>query len=678
MLVVFAGILAVSLIASGAGLRASHEVLTEGHQGRELRSLNQDLRATALTMQVAHHRFAATGLGRDRAAYVEARESLAAALRRALEEAQDAGYGAVAGPLRRQRAHFAEWVEAHGDPAVEARAEEPAEALRLAHAEEGRQRLADLLRANRAVDLALAPSIAAVDERLESTVRWATAVLAVVLAVGVVAVLVTYVRLRRDVFVPLRGVLDTLRRLKAGETDVWVEPQGAQEAQEVARALNTLNAQNQHLLREQASRLERERQVAAATRKIRSSLDRSSVLAAAAEAIGMAVGVDQVTIRAIGYGWEDLGGETWAAPDRPRLQSNPPLDVLTREMNRKLVAGQTVEVNVDDPTQVSDVGREWMHRHGHTRALIAPVVAGGRLLAAVGMSWLDPDREVTAEDRSTVEAVCRELGTALGHARLYESQRALVVQLQQLDQAKSDLVSSVSHELRTPLASIAGYVELLDDRDLGDLTAEQSKALDVIERNTARLRHLVEDLQTLAMLEEQKIELDMVPVDLGDVVRRSLGALRSRLEERSQELVTEVDERLPAVAGDVLQLERAVTNLVSNAIKFTPERGRVTVTLHEADDGYVELRVSDTGIGIPSEEQDKLFTRFFRSSKAVEQAIPGTGLGLVIVKEIVEAHGGSIAFTSEEGRGTTFTVRVPPSTRRASPSPTPNPTEEER
>jgi PAS domain S-box-containing protein len=240
------------------------------------------------------------------------------------------------------------------------------------------------------------------------------------------------------------------------------------------------------------------------------------------------------------------------------------------------------------------------------------------------------------------------------------AQKALAEQnerLRELDRLKDEFIALVSHELRTPLTSIHGYLELLLDGGAGDLSEDQERFLTVVERNSKRLMQLVGDLLFMAQVEAGKLALDLEEVELRELVGECLEAARPIADDRGIELVAEVEET-PSMLGDRSRLTQVLDNLISNALKFTPTSGRVSVRVSTAGHDVL-VEVQDTGVGIPAGEQDRLFERFFRSSKASEQAIPGTGLGLTIAKAIVERHEGTIAIESTEGVGTTVRVRLP-------------------
>jgi signal transduction histidine kinase len=228
-------------------------------------------------------------------------------------------------------------------------------------------------------------------------------------------------------------------------------------------------------------------------------------------------------------------------------------------------------------------------------------------------------------------------------------------QLREADRLKDEFVALISHDLRTPLTSIMGYLELTLEE--GDLTREQRTYLEIVDRNAHRLLRLVNDLLFVARLEAGELDLHASELDLAEIVRQSVAEAEPRAVANGITLTCSA-EAVPPVSADRGRILQLLDNLVSNAIKFTPEGGEVRVSVAQAN-GSVRLEVEDTGIGIAAEEQRRLFERFFRASTASQQQIPGTGLGLYIARAIVDAHGGSISVASKPGKGTAFTIEMP-------------------
>ncbi|RZS91020.1 PAS domain S-box-containing protein [Motilibacter rhizosphaerae] len=263
-------------------------------------------------------------------------------------------------------------------------------------------------------------------------------------------------------------------------------------------------------------------------------------------------------------------------------------------------------------------------------------------------------------DAREVSAFIRDVGHRHEVERLLRAdlrrQEELVEQLRQLDQAKSDVVTTVSHEFRTPLTSMLGYLELLvDDRESLDELHQQ--ALAAVHRNTYRLKRLIDNLVVLSRFEEGTGSSLLVPVDLSGLT--GTVAEEHTVSARAKGVAVRLRlQPVPRVPGDRALLERVVDNLLSNAVKFTGEGGSVDVTVRmEGSD--VCLSVSDTGVGIPAEEQESVFSRFVRGRYAEAQAVQGSGIGLSVAREVVEAHGGAISLRSALGSGTHVEVRLP-------------------
>jgi signal transduction histidine kinase len=257
--------------------------------------------------------------------------------------------------------------------------------------------------------------------------------------------------------------------------------------------------------------------------------------------------------------------------------------------------------------------------------------------------------------------VLRRVTRGLGaHAQAEADRRVLAEQnerLRELDRLKDDFIASVSHELRTPLTSIRGYLELMLEDDVKTLTTEQQDFLEVIDRNADRLLQLVGDLLFVAQLDAGQLALTRSEVDLEALVVHAVDAARPLAEQRRIDVAAH-GRPVPGVFGDSTRLAQLLDNLVSNAIKFTPEGGRVDIRT-DILDGHAVIEVSDTGVGISRADTELIFDRFYRTRDAGSQAIQGSGLGLAIAKAIVEAHDGRIGVESRQGQGTTFRVELP-------------------
>jgi PAS domain S-box-containing protein len=233
-----------------------------------------------------------------------------------------------------------------------------------------------------------------------------------------------------------------------------------------------------------------------------------------------------------------------------------------------------------------------------------------------------------------------------------------VTQERELDRMKTEFVSQVSHELRTPLTAIKGFTEMLLDGDAGDVNDEQQEYLNIVKSNVDRLVALINDLLDISRIESGRIKLDLGPINLSEIITSVVTTMRPLLEGKSQTLTTDVASDLPMAMGDRDRVVQVVTNLVSNAHKYTQSGGQIRVSA-QRDEEFLRVAVKDNGMGIPAEDIPKLFTRFFRVDSSLTREIGGTGLGLSIVKSIVELQGGRVSVESELEHGSTFAFTLP-------------------
>lgn len=308
--------------------------------------------------------------------------------------------------------------------------------------------------------------------------------------------------------------------------------------------------------------------------------------------------------------------------------------------------------------------------------VLSPILPkeGDRGLLFVGT---DESEVILSEgDEELITILANHLGQALENARLFdktwrsqqgleqkveERTRALSKALSDLEavsRRKTDFISSVSHELRTPLTSIKGYAAILLAGKIGDLPKDIRDRLDKINRHSDELVHMVNDLLDIARIESGKVSMKKESLDLKEVAEKVGDLLAVQLKEKHIAFNIDLPDNAKSIVADRSQIERVFINLAGNALKFTPEKGKITISARKTETG-TQIDVSDTGCGIPEVAMHAIFEEFYRVDNAVNQEVKGTGLGLALVKQIVEAHGGKIWVKSRLGAGSTFTFEIP-------------------
>ena len=271
--------------------------------------------------------------------------------------------------------------------------------------------------------------------------------------------------------------------------------------------------------------------------------------------------------------------------------------------------------------------------------------------------------EFTALDEHLLTSLSSQAAVAVEKAQLYDEVQRAYTQLQALDRLKSEFISTISHELRTPLSPIIGYTEILLSGALGELPNSCRRGVQAIAESARRLLTLIESLLVFVRLDKGAMALNREPVEVLPLVQQVIGTFQGKALERKVELVREVAEHLPLILADPQELAMALTHLVDNATKFTPAGGRVVVRARAVSgaDGHpgVELAVQDTGIGIPKDLHAKVFERFYQADSSLKRQYSGAGIGLAVVKQIIEAHGSRVLVDSEPGQGTTFRFVLP-------------------
>ena len=300
---------------------------------------------------------------------------------------------------------------------------------------------------------------------------------------------------------------------------------------------------------------------------------------------------------------------------------------------------------------------EVMRQLGYRSCMIVPLVARGRSFGALTFVTAESGRRYGQVDLSLAQELAARAALAVDNARLYREAQEALTQAERANRAKDEFLATVSHELRTPLSAVLLWTRLMARGSLDE--GKKARALDLIERNAKLQAQLVEDLLDVSRIISGKLHLEVRPMDLAAVVEAALDAIRPAADAKAIRMDSSLAPGAEYVAGDPSRLQQVIWNLLSNAIKFTPKGGRVDVDLRRAE-SHVELTVRDTGEGISAEFLPHIFERFRQADSTSTRAHGGLGLGLGIVRHLVELHGGTVRAESPgRGGGSTFVVSLP-------------------
>ncbi len=345
-----------------------------------------------------------------------------------------------------------------------------------------------------------------------------------------------------------------------------------------------------------------------------------------------------------------------------------------RSLQEFLQSGKSLSVNQKD--QVNSYSKKFSEIFHTPNFVLVPIVVKEKPAGFIFVGKGTPYDFVTEADREMVAILADQMSQAIENTilneQLWQSHRELErkvkeatlelgranEELKRLNKAKSDFVSNVSHELRTPLTSIKGYASLLSEGKLGAISDDQKQRLKRINEQTNTLTQLVNDLLDISRIESGRAPMDFQPVEAKALVEGPVDLLQPQIREKKITLDVHVPEKPVELRADREKMERVLLNLLTNAVKFTPSGGHVTVEITPQKES-VQFDIADTGIGIETRDLQHLFEEFYRCDNAVRQNIKGSGLGLSLAKRIINAHGGKIWVKSKLGEGSTFSFSIP-------------------
>lgn len=419
-----------------------------------------------------------------------------------------------------------------------------------------------------------------------------------------------------------------------------------------------------HTYEQMQALAKREALVNTITTTIRSSLDPQDIFAAITQQLGQALHADGCALSL--WTEDDEFVQCVGLHDASHIETEGGADVMDltgrhslpqslvpiegNPVLQRLLVTQTPVV-IDDLNQHPEMGAPDLPLRSPARALlVVPLLSDGKIIGSISLRHVQQSRRWSPEEIGLAQAVAAQAAIAVQQSRLYQKTRQQAEQLLELDRQKNEFFQNISHEFRTPLTLTIGPLESAVTQKQG-LTHEQSV---IALRNSRRLLRLVNQLLDLQRLDAGRMQPSFRPCNLKDFVIQVVDSFRSYCEKKEIHLMTHLEDCTP-IYLDLEKFDKVLYNLLSNAMKFTPAGGRITVAVHKAGD-HCLLKIQDTGIGIREDQIPYLFERFRQADGSANRSYEGSGLGLALVKELVELHGGQVSVESMYGQGTTFTL----------------------
>ena len=406
-------------------------------------------------------------------------------------------------------------------------------------------------------------------------------------------------------------------------------------------------------VKEAEARAERETLVNRVAQRARGSLDPDQILHATVDELAKVLGVTRAVV-AVGDSEAKLDViYEWTADGVPSIGLGPrdlPVSRLAARLGRTLfVSDVRKDHRFSEPKTASALAKL-----GVIAIAVTPVRIGGRFAASIALAHTDRPREWTADDARLIDSVAHELRGAIAAAEAFAQQRAAVAELERLSRAKSDFVSIVSHEFRTPLTGIQGFSEMMQSEDL--TIEEMREYAGDINKDAHRLNRMITEMLDLDKMESGRMEIHREPVDLNTIVSEAAERLRPNAPQHPLSL--RLDPMVGEMSGDRDKLTQVMANLLNNAVKYSPNGGEIVVSTR-VEGNAVHVVVRDHGMGIPKNALETIFERYGRVESLATRHIRGTGLGLPIVRQIVQLHGGAVWVESTVGEGSVFHVTLP-------------------
>lgn len=565
--------------------------------------------------------------------------------------------------LGRVREDYDRFISIVGEAVALARAGDidAARAVQLNQAGPLAERLERLT--NQLVNVAEADMLERITLSEATYARWRTGVIATALCSIVLALGLGWV-FSWSLVRPILRIEDRLGKIAAGDFSEQVVVANRDELGSLAANVNRMSIELDRLYRQVAERrLELERSVrelealGQVSQAVNSSLELKVVLETIADHAMAVASADA----AIFWSWDDAVGvfhmqaSRNLAPSMAEAFAGRPIglgDGAVGQAGQKRAAVVIPDIDAAAEYTFSDI----VHPAGYRAVLALPLLRDATLFGGLVLVRKTPGG-FAPEAVALVQTLANQSVLAIQNATLFQELAEKSRQVAEASRHKSEFLANMSHELRTPLNAILGFTELIQDEIYGEVNEKVHQQLTRVQANGQHLLELINDVLDLSKIEAGQLELQTGPVALGDVVSAIQGSMGSLALAKRLALTIEVEAALPVVEGDERRITQVLLNLVGNAIKFT-EMGTVIIAARRKDEA-VEISIKDTGPGIPTSEQRRIFEAFHQVDSSSTKRQGGTGLGLAIVQQIVEMHGGAIGVESEPGKGSRFFFTLP-------------------
>jgi signal transduction histidine kinase len=468
---------------------------------------------------------------------------------------------------------------------------------------------------------------------------------------------------------PIRTLDEGARRIGAGDLDQKIEIHSGDELEGLADQFNQMSAQ----LRDSYAGLERK--VDERTAELTNSLEQQTAISEILRVISSSPTDVQPVLDAIAERAAHLcdasaasmyltDGETLRHLASKGPSPDPVSSVDALPINRDSISGRAL---LDRETiQVRDmqaegteypVSHEIAIRFAHRTVVVTPLYREGKAFGTILLRRADV-RPFSEREIGLLRTFGDQAAIALENVRLFREIQDKSRQLETANKHKSEFLANMSHELRTPLNAIIGFSEVLLERLFGELNEKQDDYLKDIHSSGRHLLNLINDILDLSKVEAGRMELDLATFDLPSAISNAMTLIRERAQRHSIALALDADPELGEAVADERKFKQILLNLLTNAVKFTPDGGRIEVKARRDADNII-VAVHDTGIGIAAEDQGAVFEEFRQVGRHYTNKQEGTGLGLALTRKFVELHGGRIWLESEPGKGSTFTFTIP-------------------